>query len=137
LEKLKLYGTKFHFASDRSDIHYGKFKEVDRRITKVGDNTTYFSLYADTPIPKNENSYFNVKLGSTLSRNIMIGLGSKFTKGIPNVYSHQDFIGFYLYEGGYVWEKGNQRDLLLKNYPIEQGCTITTNINLTQGYVNW
>jgi len=33
----------------------------------------------------------------------MIGLGSKFIKGIPNVYSHADFVGLYLYGQGYVW----------------------------------
>lgn len=91
---------------------------MDKKITKAIDNTTYFSLYGDVPFPKNENSYFNIKIGSTFSKNIMVGIGSKFTKGIPNVYSHQDFIGFYIYGDGYVWEKSNQRDLNLKNYPI-------------------
>lgn len=67
----------------------------------------------------------------------MIGIGSKFTKGIHNVYSHPDFIGFYTYGECYVWEKSNQRDLSLKHYPIEQGTVITTNINMTQGFLSW
>jgi len=48
----------------------------------------------------------------------MIGIGSKFTLELPNVYSHQDFIGFYILGQGYVWEKSNQRDLELKNLQI-------------------
>jgi len=33
----------------------------------------------------------------------MIGIGSKFTKGVSNVYAHEDFIGFYIYGKGHVW----------------------------------
>jgi hypothetical protein len=76
---------------------------MEKKVTKAIDNTTYFSLFADTPLPKNENSYFNFKLGITFSKNIMVGVASKFTKGIPNVFSHQDFIGLYIYGDCYVW----------------------------------
>lgn len=118
LEKLKQYGSKIPFVCDKNDSHFGKFKELDKKVTKVNDNTTYYSIFSESALPKNGNSYFNIRLGSTLSKNVMVGIGSKFTKGITNVYSHQDFIGFYIYETAYIWEKGNQRDLMLKSYPI-------------------
>lgn len=136
-EKIKSYGHKMQFTPDKNDSHYCKFKELDRRITKTTDNTTYFSIYGETPIAKQGTSYFNMKIINTNSKNLLVGLGSKFTKGIPNVYSHDDFIGFYTYGEGYVWEKSNQRDLHIKEYPIENGITITTNVNMDRGYINW
>jgi len=109
MAKIDSYGIKLPLMADKNDPHYSKFKDIDKRIIKTVDNTTYFSIFGDHSIPKTGTSYFTVKIINSASRNIMIGIASKFTKGITNVYSHEDFIGFYLFGGGFIWEKSNQR----------------------------
>lgn len=108
---MAVYGEKIVFIPDKNDNHYGKFNHIDKKIIKIADNTTYFSIYHEKPINKSGVSYFHTKINHCESKNIMIGIASKFTKGIPNVYSHEDFAGLYLYGKGHLWEKGNQRDL--------------------------
>jgi hypothetical protein len=88
MARIDSYGTKLPLFADKNDAHYCKFKEMDKRIIKAVDNTTYFSLFGDRPIPKTGTSYFTIKIINSASRNIMVGIGSKFTKGISNVYSH-------------------------------------------------
>ena len=73
------------------------------------DDTCYFNLISESQIHKTGVSYFHVKIVNSSSRNVIVGIGSKFIRGIPNAYTHPDFIGFYLYDQGYVWEKTNQR----------------------------
>jgi hypothetical protein len=70
---------------------------------KIADNTTYQNIYSIESVPKTGISYFNVKIIHSLAMNIMIGVGSKFLKGVPNSYSNTDFIGFYLYGSSYIW----------------------------------
>jgi len=48
----------------------------------------------------------------------MVGIGSKLVKGIPNAYTHPDFIGFYPFGESYVWQNNTQRDLQLKHFLI-------------------
>ena len=106
-------------------------------MTKALDDTSYFNLISETQIRKTGLSYFNVKILNSSSRNIIVGIGSKFIRGIQNAYTHPDFIGFYLFGEGYIWEKTNQRELHLKSHPIENGVVITTVVDMDLGYIFW
>ena len=106
-------------------------------MTKALDDTSYFNLISETQIRKTGLSYFNVKILNSSSRNIIVGIGSKFIRGIQNAYTHPDFIGFYLFGEGYIWEKTNQRELNLKSHPIENGVVITTIVDMDLGYIFW
>lgn len=137
LERIKSEGDRLQFIPDKSDPHFPRFIKKDKKVTKINDNNTYFNLVSEIPIKKTGNSYFYVRMNETAQKNIIIGIGSKFIRGIPNAYTHPDFIGFYLYGQGYVWEKTNQRDLSLKSYPIENGALITTIVDMDLGFVCW
>lgn len=106
-------------------------------MTKLQDNTTYFNAISEVPINKTGISYFHLKIINSAQKNVIVGVGSKFLRGIQNAYTHPDFIGFYLYGEGYIWEKTNQRDLHLKSYPIENGAVITTVVDMEMGIICW
>ena len=72
-------------------------------MTKIADNTAYYNLFGDSPLNKSGVSCFYVKVVSAAQKNVIIGVGSKFVRGIQNGYTHPDFIGFYLYGEGYIW----------------------------------
>jgi hypothetical protein len=110
---------------------------VEQRVTKCQDNTSYFNIVGEVPVSKTGISYFHLKIVSSTQKNIIVGVGSKFIRGIQNAYTHPDFIGFYLYGEGYVWENTNQRDLHLKAFPIHNGSLITTIVDIDLGFVCW
>ena len=46
------------------------------------DDTTYFSLISEHQISKTGVSYFHAKVANTNHRNIIVGVGSKFIRGV-------------------------------------------------------
>lgn len=79
---------------------------------KVVDNTTYFSVVSSQAIPTGKKIHkFSIKILISQAQNIMVGIGSKALKGVANAYMKEDFAGLYAYGKGFVWEKGNQREL--------------------------
>lgn len=137
MQKMASEGSKLEFISDKTDPHFQKFLKKEKRITKIHDNNTYFNLVSEVPITKTGISYFHIKINETAQKNVIIGVGSKFVRGIQNAYTHPDFIGFYLYGDGYVWEKTNQRDLNLHSYPLQNGVVITTVVDMDLGFICW